>query len=154
MYMAVCCGFPQSDEGVNLRLSDFPPAAGKDCPEPNHPMWTQHSGTVIQKGTTNVVVGSSHIGGSGALARSRQENGKKLIVMKTRNSAEHVNEHRPSYNYNGMYLCKVYTNVNKASPTDVYYKKRSYLPLRLLEIFPNLPNDLVPAVRSSGFRNT
>ena len=93
-------------------------------------MWTHHSGTVIQKGTTNVVVGSSHIGGGGALARSRQENGKKLIV-KIRNSAEHVNEHRPSYDANGMYLDEVYTNINEASPTDVRYKRRMILYLQL-----------------------
>ncbi|KAK1391625.1 hypothetical protein POM88_010681 [Heracleum sosnowskyi] len=96
------------------------------------------SGMARQGG--NLVAGSSNVGG-GALSKSRRDQGK-LLIMKIRNCAEHVCEHKPTYDANVMYIDEEYSNIVDICPSDVYYKMNTYLPLGLLQKFPNLWNDL------------
>ncbi|KAK1391607.1 hypothetical protein POM88_010663 [Heracleum sosnowskyi] len=85
------------------------------------------SGIGMARQGGNLVAGSSNVGGDGALSKSRRDQGK-LLIMKIRNCAEHVREHRPTYDANGIYIDEEYPNIVDTCPSDVYYKMSTYLP--------------------------
>ncbi|KAK1391610.1 hypothetical protein POM88_010671 [Heracleum sosnowskyi] len=142
----ISCAF----DNISFLNSNWQAVFKADPPLEKVWMHVSKGGSGMARQGGNLVAGSINVGGGGALSKSRRDQGK-LLIMKLRKCAEHVCEYRPTYDANGMYIDEEYPNIVDTCASDVYYKMSTYLPLRLLQKFPNLWNDLVPAVRDVGF---